>query len=826
MIRSFPSQLLFAILLTLRLTVFGQPSVTVNYIPSTEDFANPERGFMQFTETSSGNYSPLDAIGLAYWRTLNQPFGADYSIYSTLGYRGFYLEDFISGPISSDYLAAMQLDFDAARQAGVKLVLRFAYTHKSTPPYGDAPKSIVLQHIAQLKPLFQANADIIALLNMGFIGAWGEGYYTDYFGDDSQPPYGLSAQNWNDRTEVLNALLDALPTDRSVQVRIPQMKQKAVYGADAPTDAAPLTAGEAFQNTAKARTGFHNDCFLSSFDDLGTFKNYDTGFSGSDTTAFKPYFAHDSQFVPVGGETCIDWDPYSDCVGQPGGGAQHEMARMHFSYLNAGWNNAVNNEWVSGGCIEEIKQRLGYRFELQTGAYPSEGRPGQTISVKIDLKNTGFAAPFNARKVRLLLRNVADGILWHVELPDDPRRWLPGNQIHTIEHAFCLPLDMPAGGYELLLHLADPYPALTNRPEYAIRMANQNTWEAATGINLLQHQISVNTTANNPACSGAETCFQPANLSIPAADFLASETSGCEALSVTFSTQTAFCQDYQWSFPGGTPATSTEANPTVLYQNPGVFDVSLAVVNATGTGSSVKTGYISVSAVPVPVIQPPGPISMVYGESILLDGGAGFASWLWNTGETTQQIIVSDCGAYSVEVVDNNGCSAAASEVVVSVSPVATFDNVVLISTPATSYQWLLNGIPIDGATSQTYIPTASGDYQVQVLCQGTGWINSNVVPVTMIIIGLSETPPGQIKIYPNPVSKQERKLILDLQGLERKPLTIILTDEAGRQIMQKKDAGWTEKTVLDLGETPAGTYFIQVWQEGKMVSTGMFLKR
>ncbi|MFN0214631.1 MAG: DUF4874 domain-containing protein, partial [Saprospiraceae bacterium] len=322
------------------------PAGTVIYNPSSEDFPNPERGFMQFTETNSTNYTPLNAADLAFWRTLNQPFGADYSIYSTLGYRGFYLESFVNGPISTAYLNAMQQDFAAARQAGVKLVLRFAYTRKATPPYGDAPKSIVLQHIAQLKPILLTNADVIAVVTMGFIGAWGEGYYTDHFGDDSQPPYGLTAQNWNDRTEVLNALLDALPADRSVQVRIPQMKQKAIYGASAPVNSAPLTVGEAWQNTRKARIGFHNDCFLSGDDDQGTFKNYDTGVSGSDTTAFKPYFSHDSQFVPVGGETCIDWNPYSDCNGQPGGGAQNEMARMHYSYLNSGWNNAVNNDWV------------------------------------------------------------------------------------------------------------------------------------------------------------------------------------------------------------------------------------------------------------------------------------------------------------------------------------------------------------------------------------------------------------------------------------------------------------------------------------------------
>ncbi|MBC7775251.1 MAG: DUF4832 domain-containing protein [Phycisphaerae bacterium] len=1236
MIHSYFRLLLFCGLSFLGSSAFAQP-VTVNYTPSTQDFANPERGFMQFTETTSSSYSPLNATDLAFWRTLNQPFGADYAIYSTLGYRGFYLESFTNGPISNAYLNAMQQDFAAARQAGVKLVLRFAYTHKDTPPYGDAPKNIVLQHIAQLKPVLQANADVIAVLNMGFIGAWGEGYYTDYFGDASQPPYGLTAQNWNDRTEVLNAMLNALPADRAVQVRVPQMKQKAIYGAAAPTSSAPLTTNEAWQNTPKARIGFANDCFLSSFDDQGTYVNYDPNSSGCDTCVLKPYFSTDSQFVPVGGETCIDWNPYSDCVGQPGGGAQNEMARMHFSYLNAGWNNAVNNDWVSGGCIDEIKQRLGYRLELQQGEFPTEARPGQTISIKIDLKNKGFAAPFNPRLVRLLMRNISTSDLWQVDLPNNPRHWLPGNQIHLILHTFCLPPDMPTGNYELLLHLADPYPTLTNRPEYAIRLANENTWESATGFNRLLHQIAVNNLANNPVCSGSETCFQPAILTAPTADFTATAATGCTPLTVTFSNQTASCWEYQWSFPGGTPATSTLPNPTVVYQNAGAFDVGLSVTNAAGTGTNLKNNYIvaastvhvnethrmcqggsatcageeffapgnfpitlttvqgcdsvvhcnitvvptyigqtkfvnlcfpstyqvcdeiydqtgiyatnctgflgcdsivnidlavmrpiaqiapppalscepnpvvtlsstgsnlntatggqtlyewtgpgivgannqptvqvnqpgqyclilkhgrggvfcadtacvmvsvgpvasfvngilistpattyqwllngnpipgatgqtyiptisgdyavqvdcqgaggivsnlvpvvvctppnvqiwnpsnlpicegesetlwvipgnftnytwykngieipgahgdslivsdlfgiykvfctdalgcgnfsqevsflvilspiasigasaqevciggsitligngganyqwllpngdvafnqvvsitsaslsnagtyqltvtsngcsatatfslPVNPLPTPVIQPPSPISLLFGESILLDAGTAFASWLWNTGATTPQITVSDCGEYSVTVVDDHACSATASAVKVSVSPVITFANGILTSTPATTYQWLLNGDTIPGATNQAFVPTVTGDYTVQVDCPGTGWVISNVVPV--VIVGVSETSLGRLKIYPNPLPSQESELVIELQGLDKQPFMLILTDIAGREVLHKSVAYFSEKTILGTGQMQAGSYFVQLWQEGQLKRIGMFLK-
>lgn len=75
-------------------------------------------------------------------------------------------------------------------------------------------------------------------------------------------------------------------------------------------------------------------------------------------------------------------------------------------------------------------------------------------------------------------------------MPDDPRFWLPGN-VHTISNDIKLPNDFPIGNYEVLLNLPDPEPTLYNRPEYAIRLANDNSWEADTGYNQLKHSISV-----------------------------------------------------------------------------------------------------------------------------------------------------------------------------------------------------------------------------------------------------------------------------------------------------------------------------------------------
>jgi hypothetical protein len=53
-------------------------------------------------------------------------------------------------------------------------VVRFAYNQDQTSPFAEPIKARILAHIEQLKPLLKTNSDVIAVLQQGFIGAWGE----------------------------------------------------------------------------------------------------------------------------------------------------------------------------------------------------------------------------------------------------------------------------------------------------------------------------------------------------------------------------------------------------------------------------------------------------------------------------------------------------------------------------------------------------------------------------------------------------------------------------------------------------------------------------
>jgi hypothetical protein len=275
-----------------------------------------------------------------------------------------------------------------------------------------------------------------------------------------------------------------------IQVRTPQIKQKYVYGPSAAVTSAPLQESEAFSESDKARIGFHNDCFLASADDYGTY--YDYGSSAQPkqpaTEPLRKYIEADTRFTVVGGETCDDaFSPQNDCA--PAGYAEEEIRQMHYSFLNSAYNTSVNNDWDSGGCLDNIKRKLGYRFVLRKAQFPQKvGRAG-SLNCRLFLDNIGYASPYNPRPVEMIFRNIVTGKEFMAALKLKPQLLFPGS--HQIPLVIQMPAGITPGAYELYLFLPDAGSSISKRPEYAIRLANENMWEESTGYNDLHQELQV-----------------------------------------------------------------------------------------------------------------------------------------------------------------------------------------------------------------------------------------------------------------------------------------------------------------------------------------------
>lgn len=577
------------LLLLLLPTWLLSQTTTVTYTPLASAIANPERGFYHFTETWSSVHTPLQQSVLSNLRNGYTSFGSNYTTPVTLALRVVYLDQFISSPISGAFLSALETDFNTARAAGVKLILRFAYNQDVSFPYNEPSKAQILTHVAQLQPLFAAHADVILTLQAGFIGAWGEWYYTTTFGDASVPPYQYNATNWQDRVDLIDALLAALPADRTVQVRTPQTKQKQTYGVAAPTNSA----------AAGGRVGHHNDCFLAPFYDYGTYNDYDTG--NPDSAQLKPFLQAEAVLgAMVGGETCDVNAPHALCA-SAGGQADVELSRFGYTYLNADYNHSVNNNWTP--CFDEINKKLGYRLLLLNGEYPNSATAGQALTLQFNMKNEGWAPVVNPRSGEFILRHSVTGQLYYALSNSLPTSWMPGNT-YSVQQTFCLPAAMPAGVYDLLYHLPDAAPVLYGNPNYAIRLANENTWEPSTGYNKLLHQITI--VAGGSGCTGFEAFNANSPLPVEWINFRAewenntgvslrwqvAAESGVSHYEVQRSLNGVHFQTIARIEPAGNAASYAHSDRALPYTSQGGYWYRIRAVDYDGTASYTQVQFV------------------------------------------------------------------------------------------------------------------------------------------------------------------------------------------------------------------------------------------
>ena len=167
---------------------------------------------------------------------------------------------------------------------------------------------------------------------------------------------------------------------------------------------------------------------------------------------------------------------------------------------------------------------------------------------------------------------------------------------------------------------------------------------------------------------------------------------------------------YDWDNGLGSGA-SHVVSPTVTT----LYNVTVTDNNGCQETTSV---LVNVNENPQALIS--GNTTICQGNASTLDAGSGYSAYLWNTNATTQSILVTEAGSYSVTVTDDNGCTGS-DVVIVSVSsslnPVITGDSIICDGQTA-----ILNaGVGFDnyswsnGATTQTIAVDDAGTYSVTV---------------------------------------------------------------------------------------------------------------
>ena len=463
---------IFLIISVFGMDCFSQVSnTTVTYIPNLSGvFPNPERGWH--------NRRDVDGRGGDDDRDFSDVKAAGH----TLVHSYLRLDDFRDTDIiPQSYLDDIQEALDAIRAHGLKIILRPTHVWSESP---SVPESRILKHIEQLNAVISKNADVISHLEVGYLGKWGEwhsGLYTDL---DNRA-------DGDTRYRIVKKILDTTPESMPIAMRYPMHIREILDELPVPEGSEPLT------QVQRDRIGHHSDCFLYNEHDRGTYARLNVWFGDQTLEQQKQYtFEMITSYGGnkiVGGETCSEKIERIDDT-------QNDMAAANWTEININfWKEAIEM-WkerllpASGNDPEEsefnrISRKLGYRLRLIDVSLPMSAKAGESFTISANLSNDGYASIIKKRPIYLVLDNGTDR--YNIELTNiDVRKWVSGPFVLSPQ-TLILPSDIKSGTYKLALWLPDASANLQSRPEYAVRFANNNVWDATKGFNVLTESLII-----------------------------------------------------------------------------------------------------------------------------------------------------------------------------------------------------------------------------------------------------------------------------------------------------------------------------------------------
>lgn len=309
----------------------------------------------------------------------------------------------------------------------------------------------------------------------------------------------------------------------------------------------------------------------------------------------------------------------------------------------------------------------------------------------------------------------------------------------------------------------------------------------------------------------------------PDAYFTNNFSSACISTPFSFFDQSAnIPTSWNWSFPGGAPATSTVQNPSVTFTATGIYTVTLLAANANGT----STPYVStIAVVNQPTVSAPSK-TVCIGQNTILTLTTNATSAVWSTGGFGLSVSVTNPTVSSVySFTASTGACAVTGTANLTVTtppptPSISASNSVLSTASAPAYQWYFNGTPISGATSQTYAPTQDGWYSVWVY-NGACPASANPIFITLASLLENTKNNNSLKIQPNPANNN---LYFTFEkAIDDSEFEIV--NVIGQKVKSGKiKAEISGKYSLDISELAPGNYVLKCSNKS-FISSTRFIK-
>ncbi|MBX2979452.1 MAG: PKD domain-containing protein [Flavobacteriales bacterium] len=176
-------------------------------------------------------------------------------------------------------------------------------------------------------------------------------------------------------------------------------------------------------------------------------------------------------------------------------------------------------------------------------------------------------------------------------------------------------------------------------------------------------------------CSFNDPVLSQFNMSyiVQSAYFTSPGASICPGSTVQFNDQSINNPTgYEWSFPGGTPATSSLPNPVVQYPTTGNYNVTLTVTNSAGTSTVTRNNFVTVHALPNAFAGIDQTVCAGNTAQLQASGGSTYL-WMPSTGLSNPAIAnpvasPSSTSTWTVIVTSPQGCQAS-DAVTIAVTP-------------------------------------------------------------------------------------------------------------------------------------------------------------
>jgi YD repeat-containing protein len=202
------------------------------------------------------------------------------------------------------------------------------------------------------------------------------------------------------------------------------------------------------------------------------------------------------------------------------------------------------------------------------------------------------------------------------------------------------------------------------------------------------------------------------------ASFVTSRDTICQGDAIQFNFTGSSATNYIWRVLGSSTPLSTNANPSIVFNQTGSIIIELEASNSTCNKKVQKTIFVnSRPSLTSTKVNPTCPAGLNGSVNLTVTGGTAPFTYIWNNSNTTEDLASIGTGEYKVTVSDSKGCYKIKTDTLVSINqnPQAQL---------ALQYNPIVTNQPINTPYTFNSIATSTNSTSCQVKVNGGSWIS------------------------------------------------------------------------------------------------------